>query len=296
MPIAFGARYKNQITRPFLRGLLSDNERTLSPLAARYSTSARNPMALLHHVGRDTAGALQLLPAEAASDDAAARASAIQFVDDFDGLISEMHADAESWIRDRDGIRWSLAGAQPKLALYRAPDGRWAVPLDSTPTTHILKPAASGDRYDLDEFLTMRAARHLRLDVADHEVITTGRRDHVFISKRFDRVLRDGRLHRLHQEDLAQALAVDPALKYQADGGPGLGDFARLLSASPLSQQRKRDVRYSMHLSSPLPQSTPMHTPRTTPSFISVVKCAWRPCMTSVPMFFTGDARPLFRP
>ena len=85
----------------------------------------------------------------------------------------------------------------------------------------------------------MRAARHLGLDVADHEIITTGRGDNVFVSKRFDRVQLDGQLHRLHQEDFAQALAVDPALKYQADGGPGLGDFARLLNAFPSAAGEK---------------------------------------------------------
>jgi serine/threonine-protein kinase HipA len=148
-------------------------------------------------------------------------------------------ADVAEWTRTRDDIRWSLAGAQPKLALYRSDDGRWGIPRDSTPTTHILKPAAYGGRHDVNEFLSMRAARYLGLDVADHEVFTTGCGEHVFLARRYDRVTLRGRLARLHQEDFAQALSVDPAHKYQADGGPGVADFARVLAALPAPAQSR---------------------------------------------------------
>jgi serine/threonine-protein kinase HipA len=236
MPLIPGARYKNQSARPFLQGLLPDNSETLGALARTYGTSAANPMALLEHVGRDTAGAVQLLPPGADSDDAAARTGALADVD-FDQLVADIVADAGEWMRSRDEMRWSLAGAQPKAALHRRDDGSWAIPLDSTPTTHIVKPAARGTRHDLNEFVTMRAARHLGLDVADHEILTTGRGDHVFMSRRYDRARFDGILHRLHQEDFAQALGVEPSHKYQADGGPGVGDFARVLNAFPITAQ-----------------------------------------------------------
>ncbi|MFE4467431.1 HipA domain-containing protein [Leifsonia sp. NPDC056824] len=233
MPLIPGATYKNAVARPFLQGLLPDNDATLGALAATFHTSAKNPMALLEHVGRDTAGALQLLPPDRESDDAAKRTGDVRYVEDFDDLIADIVKDAAVWQRERDQIRWSLAGAQPKVALHRTSDGRWAVPLDSTPTTHILKPAAAGTRHDLNEFVTMRAARHLGLLVAHHEILTTAKGDHVFVSRRYDRTELDGRLHRLHQEDFAQALSVDPARKYQQDGGPGVADFARVLAAMP---------------------------------------------------------------
>lgn len=242
MPVAPGARYRNQIARPFLQGLLTDNERTLGALAATFGTSARNPMALLEHVGRDTAGALQLLPPGVDSDDAASRTGALEYID-LDELVAEVVADASEWMRGRDDIRWSLAGAQPKIALYRDDQGRWALPLDSTPTTHILKPAATGSRHDLNEFVTMRAARYLGLEVAEHSILVTSRGDHVFVGRRYDRVTIDGRLSRLHQEDFAQALGVDPASKYQADGGPGVTEFARLLAGMPSQAQEDARLR-----------------------------------------------------
>src|SRR5580658_7631473 len=45
----------------FLWGLLPDNERTLDAWARRFQVSARNPVALLSHVGEDCAGAVQFV-------------------------------------------------------------------------------------------------------------------------------------------------------------------------------------------------------------------------------------------
>ncbi|TDN43960.1 serine/threonine-protein kinase HipA [Curtobacterium flaccumfaciens] len=238
MPIVAGAVYKHRIVAPFLQGLLPDNNETLEAIARNHHTSARNPFALLRHVGEDTAGALQLLPPEEPASDAEQQIGDIEYLsdDDFEELIDGIVADAGAWQRRRDDIRWSLAGAQPKVALYRDDDtGRWGLPRDATPTTYILKPAGADSRHDVNEFLTMRAARYLGLNVADHDVMRTQRGHHVFVSHRYDRVRDEGgRLHRVHQEDFAQALSVDPTRKYQADGGPGVADFARvLLSLAP---------------------------------------------------------------
>jgi serine/threonine-protein kinase HipA len=235
MPIVPGAVYKHRIVAPFLQGLLPDNNETLEAIARNHHTSARNPFALLRHVGEDTAGALQLLPPDEPAGDAEQQSGDIEFFsdDDFEDLIDGIVEDAGAWQRRRDDIRWSLAGAQPKVALYREEaTGQWGLPRDATPTTYILKPAGPDSRHDVNEFLTMRAARNLGLDVADHEVMRTRRGHHVFVSRRYDRVVGDGgRLHRVHQEDFAQALSVDPARKYQSDGGPGVAEFARVLLA-----------------------------------------------------------------
>nr|WP_274636878.1 HipA domain-containing protein [Microbacterium bovistercoris] len=63
--------------------------------------------------------------------------------------------------------------------------------------------------------------------------MTTERRHAVFVSTRYDRRLEDGRWHRLHQEDLCQALSVPPDTKYQFEGGPGIAAIARLINSSP---------------------------------------------------------------
>lgn len=74
--------------------------------------------------------------------------------------------------------------------------------------------------------MTMSAARHLGLKVAEDFVMETTRGDAVFVSVRYDRTQRGERWVRLHQEGICQALAVLPDLKYQSDGGPGVAHIA----------------------------------------------------------------------
>ncbi len=135
--------------------------------------------------------------------------------------------------------RFSLAGAQPKIALHRLPDGDWAVPEDATPTTHILKPVAGRfRRIDIVEQLTMHAAAALGNHVARSELVRIGEWD-VLVSERYDRALAGGTWRRLHQEDFCQALSVSPGRKYQErDGGPGVSQITGLLRALPLQHDR----------------------------------------------------------
>ncbi len=55
--------------------------------------------------------------------------------------------------------------------------------------------------------------------------------------KRYDRILNNNVLNRLHQEDFCQAMGLSHELKYQADGGPGLEacfNLVRAYSANPI--------------------------------------------------------------
>ncbi|YCH07154.1 HipA domain-containing protein [Arthrobacter sp. alpha11c] len=137
--------------------------------------------------------------------------------------------------------RFSLAGAQPKIALHQLSDGAWGVPADAKPTTHILKPTAGNfSRLDVVEQLTMRAAALLGLEVAASELVRIGSWD-VFVTRRYDRQLTNGVWRRIHQEDLCQSLSVSPAKKYQhRDGGPGAGDMASLVRSFPLERDRRK--------------------------------------------------------
>lgn len=127
----------------YLTGLLPDSEATLERLGRRYGVSPRNPFALLRHIGRDAAGAVQVLPDGVGASDAASRRGDVEWLSDVDvrSLVGEVAAHPSDWDPRRDAGRWSLAGAQAKVALFRGRDGRWAIPRDSTPTTHVLKPA-----------------------------------------------------------------------------------------------------------------------------------------------------------
>lgn len=118
------------------------------------------------------------------------------------------------------------------MALHRLPNQGWSVPHGATPTTHIIKPQPHATRFPhliVNEFLCTRsltalglAAAHVEID--DVDGIAT------LIVTRYDRTYREGRWHRLHQEDLLQALSLPPSKKYQSDGGPGPRAIARELA------------------------------------------------------------------
>ncbi|MBT2500096.1 HipA domain-containing protein [Agromyces sp. ISL-38] len=245
MPVS-RATHPSRVVVPFLQGLLPDSAGRLDELAREYHTSAANPFAMLGHIGRDVAGAVQILPPGTESTDAATRTGSVEALstDDLADLVADLVAHADTWgSRDSSG-RWSLPGAQPKVALFRDENGDWGVPLDSTPTTHILKPAVPPYvEHDVNEYVTMTAARMLGLDVADAQLFTTTRGDRVFLSARYDRELRNGHRRRRHQEDFCQALSVGPARKYQSDGGPGFAQMAQLIDTFPDLEQRRRSQR-----------------------------------------------------
>ena len=238
----------------FLWGLLPDNERVLERWARQFHVSARNPFAFLAHVGEDCAGAVQIVPEERIA--ALLRpqgAPQVQWLtkSDVARRLAALRADETAWRRADDAGQFSLAGAQPKTALYF--DGRrWGLPLGATPTTHILKPPATGFNGQIeDEHFCLRLARALGLPTAESSVQRFG--DEVaIVIERYDRVrltastpaakaAQQQPVMRLHQEDLCQALGMRPQAKYQNEGGPSPGQIAELLRAA--SDRPAEDVQ-----------------------------------------------------
>lgn len=242
MPLA-ATTHKKRAILPFLQGLLPDSEDALRAISRRYSVSANSPFALLEHVGADVAGAVQIAaPGDAASDrdQTRTRVRAISD-DDVATMLDHVVSEYSEGVPYNDAVgRFSLAGAQPKIALHRLADGTWSVPEDATPTTHILKPVVgSFRRLDVVEQMTMHAAAQLGNEVAASALARFGDWD-VFVTERYDRAIVEGRWGRLHQEDLCQALSVSPAKKYQhRDGGPGLADIGRLVRSLPFEADRR---------------------------------------------------------
>ena len=110
--------------------------------------------------------------------------------------------------------RFSLAGAQSKFTMARVGD-RWFAPSSAVPSTHIIKMPASGFRAcDVVEDATMRLASVCGLDVAGHSMFGVLGRE-AYITQRFDRTgIGSWDCRRLHVEDFAQALGIDPLEKY----------------------------------------------------------------------------------
>ena len=84
--------HSNRVVRAFLEGPLPDNQAVRERWGATYGVSANNPFALLRHVGRDAAGAVQILPEEEASTDAAQRFGDIDWLTDeqFVALVRDL--------------------------------------------------------------------------------------------------------------------------------------------------------------------------------------------------------------
>lgn len=227
----------------FLWGLLPDNAQTLSRWASRFHVSARNAFGLLSHMGEDCAGAVQFVPPDqvpALENDA---------VDDINWLsetqigarLQLLRQDPSATRSASDHGQFSLAGAQPKTALLLR-DGRWGVPSGHTPTTHILKPPAEAfDGHAENEHFCLNLARRLGLPVAHSEVQQFDGEPAIVVT-RFDRIEHQGRLIRVHQEDLCQALGVQPTSKYQSEGGPGPIAIAALLRTHSSTPTRDLDT------------------------------------------------------
>ena len=235
MPIGHLAYPKSRIL-PFMKGLLPDNENALQSIAKRFDANARNPFSLLTHIGREVAGALQLLPGGLQPDDFEDRPAGetqepLTERQIAELLFSKINEYEDGTTSPANGGLLSLAGAHPKLILKKDQSGNFRIPSQNHPSTHIIKPVpARWQNLDVIEHQTMLAAKSLGLKVAATEISSfSGFR--VFITERFDREIDStGKTTRVHQEDLCQALSVDPAKKYQRDeGGPGVAAIAKLL-------------------------------------------------------------------
>ena len=78
------------------------------------------------------------------------------------------------------------------------------------------------------EHLSLELARHVGCPAAASALLRV--EDQTAISvERYDRECKGRIVVRLHQEDLSQALGVNPRLKYVAEGAPGIAEAVGLL-------------------------------------------------------------------
>ena len=232
MPLA-EATYRSATVTPWLWGLLPERADVLARWAREFQASASSPFSLLATpVGEDCPGGVQFIRPERRAKLADARGD-IDWLDEGDVAerLAALRVDATLWLGPDFTGQFSLGGAQAKTALH-LDDGRWGVPSGSIPTTHILKPAIAGlDDHDLNEHLCLRGADNAGLVVAQSRVVRF-RDETAVVVDRYDRTIVGGRVVRVHQEDLCQAVGVLPASKYEADGGPGVAQVGKLLRAT----------------------------------------------------------------
>lgn len=125
----------------FLWGLLPDSDRVLDRWAKKFQVSARNVFALISHVGEDCAGAIQFVTPDRLEILRSGVDDKVEWLDEaaIAKRLQALREDHAAWRLPGDTGQFSLAGAQPKTALFLQKD-RWGIPSGRIPTTHILKP------------------------------------------------------------------------------------------------------------------------------------------------------------
>lgn len=232
--------YRGKVVSDYFDNLLPDSKTIRERIAIRHKTGGASPFELLSALGRDCAGAIQMLPpGERPVDLQRIRGKPMNEAD-IARLLRDVTAPPLGHREPIDNLRLSIAGAQEKSALLWH-ENQWLRPEGSTPTTHILKlplGLVGNMRADMrssieNEWLCSKIVAAYGLPIANCE-IRTFEDQKVLVVARFDRrPASDGSwILRLPQEDMCQATGTSSNSKYESDGGPGIEQIMRILAGS----------------------------------------------------------------
>ena len=222
----------------FFKGLLPEGQH-LHSLAAEARVPAYDTFGLLARYGKDVAGAAVI-----ALDDPGKRPGDVETYT-AEALAEEVASLPQRPLGIHDDSELSLAGLQDKLLLVAVGDHQWGRPIHGRPSTHILK--VEDRRYPGMAALEagcLHLARAAQLTTVSATVVDVAGLPCLIVS-RFDRCIDvDGTVARVHQEDVCQAMGLDPDAaqgrgKNEASGGPKLRDVAGLLdrfAADPVGE------------------------------------------------------------
>ena len=217
-PLA-AAAYQGPRVKAYFDNLLPEGDiRGFIAKAAHISPG--NVFGLLRRFGGDTAGAFSLLPqGELPSGEP--------------HYLPVTGQAIRQWFEKSRGIpldlageqaRMSLSGAQDKMTVFIDRNGSICIPLGSAPSSHIVKPSVT-HRADVpntavNEAFVMKLARATGLEVAD---VRYAPEMSAVVVARYDREVQgDGKMRRLHQNDLCQVIGIGADKKYESEGGPTL--------------------------------------------------------------------------
>lgn len=214
---------------PFFSGLLPEED-SRKKIADYLHISETSTLKLLEALGGECAGLISILSED--EDNLFSKETSYKLdsknyepLDDNRLLEFIEKMNTRPLIKADDKLRLSLAGAQEKLALAKI-NGEWYLPLNGSPSTHILKPTRTGSLSSLaqNEYICMKLAKSFGLPVPDVDLLNIAGKD-VFVVERYDRIKEANSIQRLHQEDFCQALSIMSTSKYQNNGGPGIIDI-----------------------------------------------------------------------
>lgn len=222
--------YQGGVVISFFSNLLPD-ERVRHRIAKYLGISHENTFALLKRIGEDCAGAVALIPPER---EQRSHASA-----EYKQLNEEETHTILAGLPERplnvgaEDFHISGAGAQDKLVAC-VKDGKIWLPLNGTPSTHIIKPGIPQFPESVfNELYCMRLAAACGLNTAQCDILYVKDIPY-YVTLRYDRQIINGIWTRLHQEDFCQLLGYAPEVKYESEGGPRLLQCFELLRSMEL--------------------------------------------------------------
>jgi serine/threonine-protein kinase HipA len=215
--------YTDLLTRSFFNNLLQENNQLQSIIESK-GLDPSDVVGLLALLGSDCPGAISCVP----KDDPPIKIPG-NLSTDYDPLEKELLIDIVYRLaRGRPlpkGVQdpSPLSGVQNKIAVVILPTGQFGLPKKGlrVPTTHFIKVPKVEESYDvLTETASAGLADTCSLPVSIPEAIEVGSEKAVLIS-RFDRVISNKKVFRIHQEDFGQALGLSSRLKYERRGEVG---------------------------------------------------------------------------
>jgi serine/threonine-protein kinase HipA len=219
-------RIASDIFLPWAANLLPESEQ-LRTLGQILGMARSDVIGLLSAIGGDTAGALSIgQPGRTAT----VQWRPIAQPEDLERLIEDLPN--KPFLVGDEGVSMSLAGGQTKLAVAVDDAGRICIPMNGSPSTHILKPDTPrlGGSVQNEAFC-LTLARRMKIPTSSVTTGKAGNRTYL-LARRYDRAEFVGRWRRLHQEDYCQALGKPPTAKYESNQtgicGPTLKDMFEL--------------------------------------------------------------------
>ncbi len=213
--------FDEERTEAYFGGLLPESESARQVIGRRYGINHRNSFALLQAIGYDCAGAVSLHPLTdpTFTETSSPFPLAGRILPEKELYQHILDLPKKPLFLGVEGLRLSLAGAQDKAAVCLIED-EIALPDKGCPTTHILKPMIQGfDGIVHNEYLCLKMAARVGLTVPDVEIRWAKEIPYLLI-QRYDRIVQNNHVVRVHQEDFCQALGINSAIKYQNQGGP----------------------------------------------------------------------------
>jgi serine/threonine-protein kinase HipA len=211
---------------PWATNLLPEGTQ-LKTISTMLGAAIGDTIAILRQIGRDTSGALSIdKPGERSAEDWKPVTKPAQL----ERIIEELPS--KPFLAGDDGVSMSLAGVQTKLAVAVNEMGKICIPLNGSPSTHILKPDSERLHGSVqNEALCLTLARRCGLRVPGVTTGKAGKRSYILV-ERYDRLRQGEHWRRLHQEDFCQALGKPPSAKYESNQtgikGPTLVDMFAL--------------------------------------------------------------------